>query len=222
MRTSSFRPSCAREGELLLTTMARGENSARKASSQSGGERVHAGGARLRDQHIVEAIDDEARAAIGFGVDQAIERRADQLCRAGRAARSKRSRKELRVDLRAGLRRQDARGDQAVRIEIGGAELPLRLSSTTSTSVPGVSAFDALIHHDFVRIDPRRAALDAGAVLGLEAKFRRVPSQHRRENAVGRFVAVGKGLDVDDDLLAHVDAAFERGRAHVRQAARRS
>ena len=30
-------------------------------------------------------------------------------------------------------------------------------------------------------------------------------------------VAVHEGLDVDDDLLAHVDAAFERRRAHVRQ-----
>jgi membrane protein len=35
--------------------------------------------------------------------------------------------------------------------------------------------------------------------------------------AIRRLVAVGEGLDVDDDLLAHVDAALERGRAHVRQ-----
>ena len=28
---------------------------------------------------------------------------------------------------------------------------------------------------------------------------------------------VQEGLDVDDDLLAHVDAALERGRAHMRQ-----
>jgi hypothetical protein len=32
-----------------------------------------------------------------------------------------------------------------------------------------------------------------------------------------RLVAVGEGLDVDDDLLAHLDAALDRGRAHVRQ-----
>ena len=30
-------------------------------------------------------------------------------------------------------------------------------------------------------------------------------------------MAVDEGLDVDDDLLAHVDAAFDRRRAHVRQ-----
>src|SRR6185437_6662838 len=35
--------------------------------------------------------------------------------------------------------------------------------------------------------------------------------QHRRDDAVGRFVAVGEGFDVDDDLLAHVHAAFDRG-----------
>ena len=42
-------------------------------------------------------------------------------------------------------------------------------------------------------------------------------SEHRCENPVGRLVAVGEGLDVDQHLLAHVDAALERGRAHVRQ-----
>src|SRR5688572_4149591 len=36
------------------------------------------------------------------------------------------------------------------------------------------------------------------------------PSQHRRNDPVRRFVSVGEGLDVDDDLLAHVDAAFDR------------
>src|SRR5688572_16157621 len=42
-------------------------------------------------------------------------------------------------------------------------------------------------------------------------------SEHRRNDAVRRFVAIGEGLDVDDDLLAHVDAAFECARTHVRQ-----
>ena len=41
--------------------------------------------------------------------------------------------------------------------------------------------------------------------------------QHRRQHAIRRLVAVHEGLDVDDDLLAHVDAAFDRRRAHVRQ-----
>src|SRR5262249_60685981 len=41
--------------------------------------------------------------------------------------------------------------------------------------------------------------------------------QHRREDAVGRPVPVQESLDVDHHLLAHVDAAFERGRAHMRQ-----
>src|SRR5262249_4230300 len=36
--------------------------------------------------------------------------------------------------------------------------------------------------------------------------------QHRRQDAVGRPVPVQESLDVDDHLLAHVDAAFERGR----------
>ena len=30
-------------------------------------------------------------------------------------------------------------------------------------------------------------------------------------------MAVGKGLDVDQNLLAHIDAPFHGGRAHVRQ-----
>jgi len=42
-------------------------------------------------------------------------------------------------------------------------------------------------------------------------------SQHRRQHAIGRPVSVQEGLDIDDHLLAHVDTAFECGRAHVRQ-----
>src|SRR5690242_8533563 len=41
--------------------------------------------------------------------------------------------------------------------------------------------------------------------------------QHRRQNAIGRTVTVKEGLDVDNDLLAHVDAAFKRGRREMRQ-----
>jgi hypothetical protein len=42
-------------------------------------------------------------------------------------------------------------------------------------------------------------------------------SEHRRQDAIGRAMAVEKGLDVDDDLFTHVDAAFESGRAEMRQ-----
>ena len=41
--------------------------------------------------------------------------------------------------------------------------------------------------------------------------------QHRAEDAVGRAVAVGEGLDVDDHPLAHCDASFDRRRAHMRE-----
>src|SRR5680860_1641047 len=41
--------------------------------------------------------------------------------------------------------------------------------------------------------------------------------EHCGMDAVRRGVTVEAGLDVEDDLLAHVDAAFERGRAHMRQ-----
>ncbi len=44
-----------------------------------------------------------------------------------------------------------------------------------------------------------------------------VYSEHRLDHPVGRGVAVGEGLDVDDDLLAHIDAAFDGRRAHMRQ-----
>ena len=30
-------------------------------------------------------------------------------------------------------------------------------------------------------------------------------------------MAVSEGLDIDDDLLTHLKAAFERGRPHMRQ-----
>src|SRR5215469_6516319 len=56
-----------------------------------------------------------------------------------------------------------------------------------------------------------RATLTGGAdmcSLGL---------QHRAEDAVGRAVAVGKGLDVDDHPLAHCEPSFDRRRAHMRQ-----
>ena len=42
-------------------------------------------------------------------------------------------------------------------------------------------------------------------------------SQHRGHDQVRRSVPVGEGLDVDDDLFAHLVAALDRGRAHVRQ-----
>jgi hypothetical protein len=41
--------------------------------------------------------------------------------------------------------------------------------------------------------------------------------EHARHHLVGRAVAVGEGLDVDDHLLAHLDPPLQRGRAHVRQ-----
>ncbi len=39
----------------------------------------------------------------------------------------------------------------------------------------------------------------------------------RGDDPVGRAVAVHEGLDVDDDLAAHLDAAFDGGRAHMGQ-----
>ena len=44
-----------------------------------------------------------------------------------------------------------------------------------------------------------------------------IKSQHRRQDPIGRPMAVQKSPDVDDDLLAHVDATLERGRAEMRQ-----
>src|SRR5215469_13509613 len=41
--------------------------------------------------------------------------------------------------------------------------------------------------------------------------------QHRRQDAIRRPMAVEEGLDVDDDLLAHVDTALKRGRGQMRQ-----
>src|SRR5437868_14404300 len=41
--------------------------------------------------------------------------------------------------------------------------------------------------------------------------------QDRAEDAVGRTVTVGEGLDVDDDLLAHREPPFDRRRAHMWQ-----
>src|SRR5436190_8440147 len=42
-------------------------------------------------------------------------------------------------------------------------------------------------------------------------------SQHARQHAIWRLMVVEEGSDVDDHLLAHVDAAFDGGRAHMRQ-----
>ena len=41
--------------------------------------------------------------------------------------------------------------------------------------------------------------------------------QHRGQQPVGRMVAVHEGLDVDNDLLAHVDASLGGRRSHMRQ-----
>src|SRR5262249_6993217 len=40
-------------------------------------------------------------------------------------------------------------------------------------------------------------------------------SKHRWQHPVGWLVAIEESADVDDDLLAHLDAALDRGRAHV-------
>src|SRR5665213_4344163 len=42
-------------------------------------------------------------------------------------------------------------------------------------------------------------------------------SQHARQYAVRRLVVVEEGADVDDHLFAHLDAALDGGRAHMRQ-----
>src|SRR5580704_19193671 len=44
-----------------------------------------------------------------------------------------------------------------------------------------------------------------------------IGSQHRRQDAVRRAVAVHESLDVDDDLFTHVVAAFHGGRGEMRQ-----
>src|SRR5690606_19389853 len=55
----------------------------------------------------------------------------------------------------------------------------------------------------------------ARSLIGIKQGRRRSGAQ--RQHAVGRAVAVEEGADVDDDLLAHVDAALDGGRAHMRQ-----
>ena len=42
-------------------------------------------------------------------------------------------------------------------------------------------------------------------------------SKHGGMNSVWRRMAIEERLDVDDNFLAHVNAAFERRRSHVRQ-----
>src|SRR6478735_291189 len=39
--------------------------------------------------------------------------------------------------------------------------------------------------------------------------------EHRGQDSIRGPVPVEEGLDIDDDLLAHVDAALERGRTHM-------
>src|SRR5260221_9476837 len=47
--------------------------------------------------------------------------------------------------------------------------------------------------------------------------FAKELSQHAWQHAVRRLVIVQKSSDVDDHLLAHLDTAFDGGRAHMRQ-----
>ncbi len=51
----------------------------------------------------------------------------------------------------------------------------------------------------------------------LSASRRDARSEHSRQHAVGRPVAVHEGLDIDDHLLAHLVATLVGRRAHVRQ-----
>ena len=73
-----------------------------------------------------------------------------------------------------------------------------------------VSAKRASVHRD-------RPSIRSRSPVAAITRCARTDLQHRRQHAIRRLVAVHEGLDVDDDLLAHVDAAFERGRAHMRQ-----
>ena len=42
-------------------------------------------------------------------------------------------------------------------------------------------------------------------------------SQHRRQHPIRRLVSIHERLDVDDDLVAHIDAALNGGRTGVWQ-----
>src|SRR5262249_39144691 len=78
------------------------------------------------------------------------------------------------------------------------------VTATTATPATSKARMAALPE---IKLTPRyRKSWRAAATL-----------QHRRQDAVGRPVPVQESSDVDDHLLAHVDAAFERGRAPMRQ-----
>ncbi len=70
-----------------------------------------------------------------------------------------------------------------------------------------------------LRLDRSRFRPFAGHRVFGRSRRKRTDRQldFQRQHAVRRPVAVAVGADVDDHLLAHVDAAFDRRRSHVRQ-----
>src|SRR5260370_31432330 len=81
---------------------------------------------------------------------------------------------------------------------------PNATGATGATSDSAKSAKGAM-HAASAKEATRRGAIMCGCIAGLLLGL-----QHRRQNAIGRPIAVEERLDIDDHLLAHVDAPFER------------
>src|SRR6187401_1318773 len=81
-------------------------------------------------------------------------------------------------------------------------------------STPSIATRIIRVGCNATMVEARRFSSDAWASLTSSSV---AASEHAGQHAVRRLVVVEEGPDIDDHLLAHLDAAFDRGRAHVRQ-----
>ena len=165
---------------------------------QQRGERIederlepsHAGGIRLHDEHRPEAVDDQARQPVGLGMDEAIIGRLEEpLAQPERALEP--AREKAPADRPAGVAIQEARREQAVRVEHRHPERRCSSARRKVTSVPGAQRLRRRVHPHLVRIDPRVAAFGAPVPPGSKRDEARVAGSSagsRPRQRVSKFI----------------------------------
>ncbi len=130
---------------------------------------------------VVEAIDDQAGQAVGFGVDQPVERLGIQPLAQGQGATEPVCEKALVDDGRA-VAVEQAEGDQRVRVEAADAER-LAVDPMQARKRPRRQSLGLGVHADLVGVGPGMAMDDALVAAGkqVDAGKRRRRRGHERD-----------------------------------------
>ncbi len=176
---------------------------------QDGGERVehdrfeprHPGGVRLNDDDIADAIDDQTGQPVGLGMNEAVIGLVEQLPAQPQCPLDP-AREKAPADCPAGVAVEQARGEQAVRVEHRHTERAA-VGAAQCNERAGSERPRRLVHPHFVRIDPGMAGLGAP-----------VPRRKQSDGRPGRRIVGNRltGLDrIDFHRALLLPASVRRG-----------